>query len=66
MGAAYDEPLDEGILRTVWMDYDELLASRKTPSSLVLQCVDDYLQGKRAPLKTIPGTLKQVRQNHCG
>lgn len=54
LGAAYDQPLDEGILRTVWMDYDELLASRdKHRSPLVLQCVDDYLQGRRAPLSLL-------------
>ena len=53
-GAAYDRPLDTGILRAVWMDYDELLASReKHRSPLVLQCIDDYLAGKRLPLATI-------------
>lgn len=54
LGAAYDQPLDEGILRTVWMDYDELLASRdKHRSPLVLQCIDDYLQGRRASLSLL-------------
>lgn len=54
LGAKHDRPLDVGILRAVWMTYDELLASReKHRSPLVLQCVDDYLQGKRAPLSLL-------------
>lgn len=54
LGAEHDQPLDEGILRTVWMDYAELsscVARHRSP--LVLQCVDDYLAGKRAPLSLI-------------
>ena len=54
VGAAYDRPLDYGILRAVWMTYDELVDCReKHRSPLVLQCVDDYLAGKRAPLSLI-------------
>jgi 8-oxo-dGTP pyrophosphatase MutT (NUDIX family) len=54
VGAEYDRPLDEGILRTVWMTYEELVACReKHRSPLVMQCVDDYLQGKRAPLSLL-------------
>jgi 8-oxo-dGTP pyrophosphatase MutT (NUDIX family) len=54
VGQAYDKPLDEGILRAVWMTYDELLACRdKHRSPLVMQCIDDYLAGKRAPLSII-------------
>lgn len=54
LGLAYDRPLDEGILRTVWMSRDEMLACEsKHRSPLVLQCVDDYLAGKRLPLSTI-------------
>lgn len=54
VGADYDQPLDEGILRTVWMSYDELLACQeKHRSPLVMQCVEDYLMGKRAPLSLI-------------
>lgn len=51
LGVAHDRPLDEGILRTVWMSRDELVACRdKHRSPLVLQCVDDYLAGRRYPL----------------
>ena len=54
LGAQHDRPLDEGILRAVWMTRDELLACQeKHRSPLVLQCVDDYLQGKRSPLSLI-------------
>jgi 8-oxo-dGTP pyrophosphatase MutT (NUDIX family) len=54
VGAAHELPLDDGILRTVWMSYDELLATRDTHRSpLVLQCVDDYLAGRRHPLSAI-------------
>ena len=54
LGKAYDQPLDEGILRTVWMTRDELLACQdKHRSPLVMQCIDDFLAGKRAPLSII-------------
>ncbi len=54
LGSQHDRPLDEGILRTVWMSRDELIACQdKHRSPLVLQCVDDYLQGKRAPLSLL-------------
>ena len=54
LGAVHDRPLDEGILRVVWMSYDELVATQeKHRSPLVLQCVDDYLAGRRYPLSAI-------------
>ncbi len=54
LGAAHDRPLDEGILRTVWMTREEMLACQERHrSSLVLRCVDDYLAGKRAPLSLL-------------
>ncbi|ACC71716.1 NUDIX hydrolase [Paraburkholderia phymatum] len=43
--------LDADIVRTVWMSADELRACperHRTP--LVMQCVDDYLAGRRFPL----------------
>lgn len=51
VGAQHDQPLDVGILRAVWMTYDEMLACQdrhRSPS--VMQRVDDYLAGKRVPL----------------
>ncbi|GGC79084.1 NUDIX hydrolase [Undibacterium terreum] len=54
LGQAHDRPLDTGILRTVWMSHDELLASQaRHRSPLVMQCVNDYLLGKRAPLSLL-------------
>ncbi len=54
LGTLHDQPLDHGIIRTVWMSYEELLACKDTHRSpLVLQCVDDYLAGKRSPLDVI-------------
>jgi 8-oxo-dGTP pyrophosphatase MutT (NUDIX family) len=46
--------LDHGIVRTLWMTADEIRAStarHRTP--LLLQCVEDYLAGKRHPLELI-------------
>ena len=54
LGQQHDRPLDEGILRAVWMTRDELLACKeKHRSPLVLQCIDDYLAGQRVPLSAI-------------
>ena len=50
-GAEHALPLDEGIIRTLWMTRDELAACQERHRSpLMLQCVDDYLAGQRAPL----------------
>jgi 8-oxo-dGTP pyrophosphatase MutT (NUDIX family) len=54
VGAEHDQPLDHGILRTVWMSYAEMDACRaKHRSPLVMQCVDDYLRGQLAPLSML-------------
>lgn len=51
VGKQYDQPLDDGILRTLWLTRDELAAlSEHHRSPTVLQCVDDYLAGKRTEL----------------
>jgi 8-oxo-dGTP pyrophosphatase MutT (NUDIX family) len=53
-GKQYDQPLDHGILRTLWMTREELGACpERHRSPIVLQCVDDYLAGKRAPLELL-------------
>ncbi len=50
-GREFDQPLDDGILRTLWMTRDEIAASvDQHRSPIVLQCVDDYLAGRRMPL----------------
>lgn len=54
LGRAFDHPLDEGILRTVWMTREEMVAcSERHRSPLVLRCVDDYLAGQRMPLSLL-------------
>lgn len=52
-------PLDHGILRTRWLDRDQLLASQpKHRSPLVLRCVDDYLAGTRYPLELLKHLMR--------
>ena len=46
--------LDTGILRAVWMSLAEIEASvERHRSPLILQCVRDYLDGRRYPLDLI-------------
>ena len=54
VGAALDLPLDRGIVRALWMSYHEILdCEHRHRSPLVLQCIDDFLRGKRAPLSLL-------------
>lgn len=47
-------PLDEGIVRTLWMTPDDLRAnSERLRSPLVLKCLEDYLAGVRLPLSSV-------------
>jgi 8-oxo-dGTP pyrophosphatase MutT (NUDIX family) len=53
-----ERPLDHGILRTRWMDHDQLLAMQsRLRSPLVLRCVDDYRSGTRYPLALLSHLL---------
>jgi len=46
-----DRILDEGIVRALWLSYDDLLASRDMHRSpLVMRCVDDFRAGVRRSL----------------
>jgi ADP-ribose pyrophosphatase YjhB (NUDIX family) len=46
-----DEALDTGIERALWLDYETLLRnSERHRSPLVLQAVEDFLQGTSYPL----------------
>lgn len=48
------QALDDGIIRTVWLNYQELKASAHLHRSpQVLRCVEDYLAGQRFPLKVL-------------
>lgn len=47
-------PLDDGILRALWMTRDEIAAAGvKLRSPMVLASVDDWLAGRRLPLDTV-------------
>ena len=46
--------LDHGIVRTLWLTPDEIRASRaQHRSRLVVQCMEDYLNGQRHPLSLL-------------
>jgi 8-oxo-dGTP pyrophosphatase MutT (NUDIX family) len=46
--------LDTGIVRTLWMDLDELRATTaRHRSPLVLRCVQDHVAGRRLPLEAL-------------
>lgn len=46
--------LDHGIVRTLWLTPQEIRASHaRHRSPLLLQCMDDYLAGRRFPLATV-------------
>lgn len=52
-------PLDRGILRTRWLERDQLLAAQpKHRSPLVQRCVDDYLAGARYPLELLTHLMR--------
>ncbi|MCZ4313493.1 NUDIX hydrolase [Comamonadaceae bacterium G21597-S1] len=53
-----DRALDAGIVRTVWMDIDEIRASRtRHRSPVLLYCIEDYIAGARYPLDLLSSDL---------
>jgi ADP-ribose pyrophosphatase YjhB (NUDIX family) len=47
-------PLDEGILRAVWMTPEEIQANaHRHRSPLLARCLDDYLAGREYPLEIL-------------
>ena len=47
-------PLDDGIVRTLWMTLPELRACpRRHRSPLVLGCIEDFVNGRRYPLDAV-------------
>ena len=48
-------PLDAGIVRALWLSYDEIAAHPKHRSPFVLRSLDDYRAGRRFPLGLISG-----------
>lgn len=54
VGTLHNRPLDPDIVRTVWMTRDELAACREQHRSVVvMQCIDDYVTGQKAPLSVV-------------
>lgn len=54
--SAYDaaRPLDQGIITTHWLSLEQIRAQTALHRSpMVLQCVEDWCAGKRAPLDLI-------------
>jgi 8-oxo-dGTP pyrophosphatase MutT (NUDIX family) len=44
-------PLDVGIVRALWLPYEEIASRRRDHRSpLVMRCIDDYRSGRRFPL----------------
>jgi 8-oxo-dGTP pyrophosphatase MutT (NUDIX family) len=57
-------PLDQGILRTRWLDREQLMAARaRHRSPLVARCVDDYLSGARYPLELLTHLMRSVESS---
>jgi len=49
-----DLPLDDGIIRALWLSREELASqAEKLRSPMVLRCIDDYLDGKKYPLELL-------------
>jgi len=55
VGTHYPErPLDDGIVRVIWMTADEIRACpERHRSPLLLRCLDDYLAGQRFSLDAV-------------
>lgn len=61
-GECYDydpsSELDSGIIRTLWLSRNELLEQQnRLRSPLVINCIDDYLSGKKYPLSMLKTLL---------
>ncbi len=50
----HERELDSGILRAMWLSRDEILQrAHQLRSPMVMQCIDDYLDGRRFPLEFV-------------
>lgn len=63
---APEQPLDEGILRALWLTRDEL-AERQSQlrSPMVLRAIDDYLDGQRFPVGMFQQLEPDVLARHA-
>jgi 8-oxo-dGTP pyrophosphatase MutT (NUDIX family) len=58
VGARTERPLDQGILRALWLTAEELRAcAHSHRSPLVMRCVEDYLAGRCYPLDILVDLL---------
>jgi len=54
VGHEPERALDDGIVRTLWLSYDELVARRAMHRSpLVLRCIEDHAAGRRHGLEVV-------------
>lgn len=54
----HTQPQDDEIIACHWLSYDEIKQkSSQLRSPLVLECIDDYRQGKKIPLTHIKSNL---------
>jgi ADP-ribose pyrophosphatase YjhB (NUDIX family) len=54
VGKFYNQPLDDGIICTHWLSYEEIIQQKnrlRTP--LVLTCINDYMNGQRLNLNSV-------------
>ncbi len=48
------QELDDGIIQATWKTRDELIGDKsKLRSPMIINCIDDYLAGKRYPLELL-------------
>ena len=51
-------PEDSDIIQALWLTHQQLIAKgSQIRSRLVLECIDDYLQGKRYPLSILHSNI---------
>jgi len=54
VGERLDGPLDDGIIAAEWLSHEQVCACRpQHRSPMVLQCIDDFLEGPGYPLDVI-------------
>jgi len=54
VGTLHNRPLDPDIIRTVWMTRDEIASClERHRSAVVMQCIEDYVTGQKAPLSYV-------------
>lgn len=51
-------PEDDEIIAAHWLSYPEIVAKKaQHRSTMVLECIDDYLNGQKIPLSTLKSNL---------